>query len=89
MKFVFDAVVVSTQERESKDGKTKYYRINLDQDGEIVTFECTEDVAKKVQKYKPYQFQGIYSKNEYEGRVYSRLSVVDIFPVPAAVSAKG
>ena len=79
MKFVFDGVVLSTQESKSRDGKNTYYRVNLDQDGEIVTLNCTADVVKLVgaQKYKPFLFTGHYSKFEYQGRVYTRLEVVD------------
>lgn len=74
MKFGFDAVVISIQRRESK-GK-EYFRINLDQDGEIVTLECSPDVAGCVEKYKSYHLTGLYSKGEYEGRVFSRMVVV-------------
>lgn len=76
MKFLFDAVVISTQMRESK-GK-EYYKINLDQDGEIITLDCTPEVARHVaeNKYKSYRFQGVYARGEFEGRVFTRMSVV-------------
>lgn len=76
MKFEFDAVVISTKKQESK-GK-EYYRVNLEQDGEIVTLECLPDVAKQVgeNKYQPYHLQGVYIKGEYEGRVFLRMTVV-------------
>ena len=76
MKFDFDAVVVSVLKRESK-GK-EYFHLNLDQDGEIVTLQCDPEVAKVVQKYKPYHLTGLYSRSEYEGRVYTRMVVVGV-----------
>lgn len=79
MKFTFDAVAISIQERESN--KKKYYRVNVDQDGEIVTLECHEDAVSKIEKYKPYHFQGEYTKGEYENRVFSRMMVLDVMPV--------
>lgn len=82
MKFTFDAVAVSIQERESN--KKKYYRVNVDQDGEIVTLECDENAVPKIEKYKPYHFLGVYSKGEYEGRVFSRMTVLDALPADMA-----
>ncbi len=81
MKFEFDAVAVSVGSRvSSKDGKA-YYHINFDQDGEVSTFECLEDVAKSVEKYKLYHFVGSYVKGEYNGRTYSRIGVVGAQPI--------
>lgn len=76
MKFNFDAVIVSIQERESKGNR--YFSVNLDQDGEIVTFSCTEDVAKQLRpnRYKPCQLTGQYTKGEFDGRVFTRIGVV-------------
>ena len=76
MLFTFNAVVISTQERESKGNK--YYSVNLDQDGEIVTFSCTEEVVKQIagNRYKPHILTGQYSKGEYDNRVYTRMGVV-------------
>lgn len=79
MKFFFDGVAISVGSRTSKDGKV-YRSINIDQDGEIVTFECTEEVANFVEKYKPYQYVGSYVKGEFNGRVYSRIGVVAAQP---------
>lgn len=79
MKFVFDAVVLSVRARQSKDGKSTYYDVNLDQDGEIVTMGCTEAVAQLVgpNKYTPYRLVGEYTKAEYGNTVYTRIGVVD------------
>lgn len=84
MKFLFDAVAISVQERESN--KKKYYRINVDQDGEIITLECDENVAGKIKKYSSYHFHGVYVRGEYEGRVFTRMSVVDAHPVSEQAS---
>lgn len=80
MKFEFDAVMVSVGVRTGRDGKS-FYRVNVDQDGEIVTFDCREDVTKNVEKYKPYRFKGIYVKGEYDGRTYSRISIAAAVPL--------
>lgn len=76
MKFVFSGVALSTNSRESK-GKV-YYGINIDCDGEIVTFDCKPEVVQAVKKYQPYNFFGEYIKGEYQGRVYSRIGVTGI-----------
>lgn len=86
MKFTFDAVAISIQERESN--KKKYYRVNVDQDGEIMTLECLESAVPKIGKYKPYHFLGEYTKGEYENRVFSRMTVLDAVPVDAASPVK-
>ena len=56
MKFGFDAIVISVQERESKGNM--YYKVNLDQDGEIVTLDCTPEAAKQIgqNRYKLFHF---------------------------------
>lgn len=78
MKFVFEAVMLSISERQSKDGKA-YYSINLDQDGDIVKLDCTPEVARAVgnQKYKACQFTGEYTKSEYGNQVFTRFGVID------------
>ena len=75
MRFNFDAVALSVNSRQGKDGKV-YYHLNMDQDGEIFTFECSEDVSQQVEIYVSYHFTGSYVKGEYNGRVYSRMGVV-------------
>ena len=80
MKFEFEAVAISVGNRQGKDGKS-YYHINFDQDGEVCTFDCLEEVSKTVEKYKPYHFTGSYVKGEYNGRAYSRIGVVSATPL--------
>ena len=77
MKFGFDAIVISVQERESKGNM--YYKVNLDEDGEIVTLDCTPEAAKQIgqNRYKLFHFSGTYTRGEYENRVYTRIGVTD------------
>lgn len=77
MKFVFEGIPVSAGCRESKDGK-RYYDISVDCEGELVTMSADQEVynAFKDAKYKPCRFIGAYQKGEYQGRTYTRLSVV-------------
>ena len=77
MKLQFDAIPVSVGEREGKDGK-KYYSISVDSDGEILTFDTLEEVARSVQKYRPAHFTANYMKGEYQGRTYTRFRVVSL-----------
>ncbi len=81
MRFEFDAVAISVNSRLSKDGKT-YYSLNIDQDGEVMTLDCAEDVALGIQKYKPYHFAGSYVKGEFNGRTYSRIGVTSVEQSP-------
>ena len=75
MKFVFDAFAISTGCKTSKDGK-EYYTVNLEQDGELLTLDCTADVAKAIKRFTQYTFVGTYTKGEFNGRVYTRMGVV-------------
>ena len=56
-----------------------YYKVNLDQDGEIVTLDCTPEAAKQIgqNRYKLFHFSGTYTRGEYENRVYTRIGVTD------------
>ena len=83
MKFNCEAVVLGTKERFSKEGKA-YHHINLDQNGEILTLSCTDEVYKAVgsTKYVPFKLEVDYTKSEFDGRVYTR------FGVTAAVQMK-
>lgn len=83
MKLHTEAVVLSTKERHSKDGKNAYYDINLDQNGEILTLPCTDEVFRSVgdTKYKPYSLDLEYTKGEFDGRVYTRFGVVQAVQV--------
>lgn len=74
MKFVFNAVVVSTSRREYK-GKI-YNHLNLEQDGEVFVLECSPEVVEVVQKYREHCLHGRYVKGEYQGRVFTKISVV-------------
>lgn len=55
-----------------------YYQFSFMQDGEIVTFGCTPEVASAFKKFKPYVFTLEYSKREFQGKVYTRIEVVDL-----------
>ncbi len=77
MKLQFDAIPVSTGFREGKDGK-KYYNVSVDSDGEILTFDASEEVHNSIQKYRPARFVANYMKGEYQGRTYTRFTVISI-----------
>lgn len=55
-----------------------YYSFSFMQDGEIVTFGCTPEVAQSFKKFKPYVFTLDYSKREYQGKVFTRIEVTDL-----------
>ncbi len=82
MKFNCEAVVLGTKERFSKEGKA-YHDINLDQNGEILTLSCTDEVYKSVgsTKYVPFKLELDYTKSEFDGRVYTRFGVTAASPV--------
>ena len=82
MKFLCDAVVLGTREKYSKDGKA-YHDINVEQEGEILTLSCTDEVYKSIgsTKYVPYKLEVTYTKSEYDGRVFTRMGVTGATPV--------
>lgn len=59
----------------------KYYTIDLLQDGsKVETLSCVETLAGKVERFKKYTFSVKYQKQEYQGKVYSQIMVVDATP---------
>lgn len=78
MVFTFDAILVAVREKQGRE--RKFYEISFDQNGEIVTLPCTENVFRAVgdKKYIPYRMQGQYVKGEYQGRVYTRIGVSSV-----------
>ena len=78
MTFTFDAILVAVREKQGKE--RKYYEVSFDQNGEVTTLPCTEDVFRAVgdKKYISYKMQGQYVKGEYQGRVYTRIGVTSV-----------
>lgn len=77
MKMNCEAVVLGVKERFGKDNKV-YHDVNLDQDGDILTVSCTDDVFKALAgvKYKPCRLVLEYAKIEVKGQVWTRFGVV-------------
>ena len=77
MKLEFNAIPVSVGKREAANGKL-YYSISVDSEGELLTFDTNEEVFNGVKKYVPAHFCANYMKGEYQGRTYTRFTVVSM-----------
>lgn len=66
----------NTTVRES-NGK-KYCTVDIFQDGsKVETLNCDVSVVGKIERFKMYSFSVKYEKQEYQGKVYSQILVVD------------
>lgn len=73
MKFVCDAYVTSVKVREIK-GKV-YYDLNLDQNGEVMTLNCSPEVAKSVERFREYLLDLEYRAYMFDGKMQTRFAV--------------
>ena len=78
MKAPLRAVAVAKKMSESRDGKSKYYKIALVQDGDLIEFDTSEEVYHGAELYKEHAFELTLTRGEYQGKVYERRLITSI-----------
>ena len=78
MKALLKATPVVRSERESKDGKNKYYNVGLVQNGDLIEFSTNEEVYNSLKMYQESAFELTLSRGEFQGKVYERKSITAI-----------
>ncbi len=81
-------MVISKNERESRDGKTKYYNLAVVQDGQAGNISCTEEVYDLINELmKEVELQLTYN-DEYKSLRITGISMALPAPKPSGEKPK-
>ena len=74
-------MVINVKENEfnDKEGKpVKSYKVAVEQDGEVATLPCTEDVFKNARPLEVNNLYVAYSETEFNGKIAKGLRVTGV-----------
>ena len=77
-------MVINVKEDEftDRDGKAvKSYKVAIEQDGEVATLPCTEEVFHNAEPLKQNSLYAVYSEREYNGKVTKGLRITGVASV--------
>lgn len=75
------ALVINVKENEftDRDGKAvKSYKVAIEQDGEVATLPCTEEVFANAKPLEKNNLYAAYSETEFNGKVTKGLRITGV-----------